>query len=71
MPKITPFFDLFASQFEDQSVFYLIIAATVFFILNIWTNSYEQSGYLKSLTIYAGVFFAAFLSALCDYIKES
>ena len=32
--------------------------------------SQSQSAYIESLTIYTGLFFAAMISALCDWIKE-
>lgn len=33
-------------------------------------DSGNNKGYIESLTIYFGLVFACFLSAVCDYIKE-
>jgi len=67
LPKITSFTDLVAQQFEDQSVKFLVVAATVYLLLSLIDGS---RAYIESLTIYVGVYFAALVAAFSDYIKE-
>lgn len=68
LPSITSFHELLASQYEDDNVVFLIIAATFYLFFSIFSKS--KTAYIETLTIYLGVFFAALISALCDWIKE-
>ena len=68
LPEITSFHELMASQFEDDNVIFLIIAATAYLGFSVFSKS--DTAYMESLTIYMGVFFASFISAFCDWIKE-
>lgn len=68
IPTITSFTDLLASQFEDQNIIFLIIAATVY--LGFAVFSADSMAYVETLTIYVGVLFAAVVSAFADWIKE-
>lgn len=68
LPSITAFHELLARQYEDENVIYLIIAATLYLMFSMFSNS--KTAYIETLTIYVGVFFAAFVAAMCDWIKE-
>lgn len=59
---------MLARQYEDENVVFLIVAATFYLFFAIFSKS--KTAYLETLTIYVGVFFAALVSALCDWIKE-
>ena len=69
LPSITPFHELMANQFEDDNVIKLILAATFYLAFSV-LGGLGTVGYMESLTIYSGVFFASFVAALCDWIKE-
>jgi hypothetical protein len=58
-----------ANQFEDDNVIKLIIAATFYLAFSVMSGTGTQ-GYMESLTIYSGVFFASSVAAVCDWIKE-
>lgn len=68
LPGITPFHQLLASQYEDDNVVFLIIAATFYLLFSLLSSS--ASAYAETLTIYVGVFFASLIAAFCDWIKE-
>jgi len=68
LPEITSFHELLASQFEDDNLISLIMAATFYLAFSLFSKS--DTAYMESLTIYVGVFFASIVSALCDWIKE-
>lgn len=69
LPSITSFKDLLASQYEDSSVCFLIISATVYVCLALFAEQ-NMHVFIEALTIYSGVFFSTLISALCDWIKE-
>jgi len=46
----------------------LIWAATAYLLFSIFSKS--ATAYIESLTIYTGCFFAAFISGVCDWVKE-
>jgi magnesium-transporting ATPase (P-type) len=71
LPRITSISDLMASQFEDPNVIKLIIAATIYLFFHVWDKWDDTIGYIEALTIYSGVFFAAGVSAIADYVKET
>jgi magnesium-transporting ATPase (P-type) len=68
LPKIESFINLLSRNFEDINVIFLIWSATLYLVFSIFSQS--NTAYIESLTIYAGLLFAAMISALCDYIKE-
>lgn len=68
LPSITPFHELLARQYEDDNVIYLIIAATLYLMFSLFSKS--KTAYIETLTIYVGVFFAALVAAICDWVKE-
>ena len=55
-------------QFEEDSTIMLIWVTTLFLVLSIFTNA--TTAYIESLMIFFGVFFAAFVQALCEYLKD-
>lgn len=59
---------MLANQFEDDNLQFLIIAATAYLAFSMVSKI--ETAYMESLTIYVGVFFASFISAICDWIKE-
>jgi len=61
------FHELLARQFEDDQVMTLMWAAFMYLILSCFS---KDMAYVETLTIYGGLFFAAIISACCDYIKE-
>jgi magnesium-transporting ATPase (P-type) len=69
LPTITPFHELLASQYEDDNVVFLIVAASFYLFFAIFSKS--KTAYIETLTIYIGVFFATLVAAFCDWIKES
>lgn len=68
LPSITAFHELLANQYEDDNVIFLIIAATAYLGFSVFSKS--KTAYIEALTIYVGVFFAAFVAAFCDWLKE-
>lgn len=71
LPQVSKFSELLASQFEDDSVVFLIMTATIFLFLSVFTQENSDIGRMEALTIYVGVTFAALISAFSDYVKES
>ena len=47
---------------------FLIWAATLYLIFSIFSR--EATAHIESLTIYAGLLFAALVAATCDWVKE-
>ena len=68
MPKISTFYKLLCSQFEDSNIIFLIWAATLYLVFSVFGD--RSSSYIESLTIYFAVMFTALISAFCDWIKE-
>lgn len=68
-PSITTFGNLLASQFEDASVITLWWATTVYLLFAFFGDD-RLVIFMEALTIYSGLFFAALVAALCDFIKE-
>lgn len=68
LPRIQSFWTLLARQFEDTNVIFLIWASTIYLVFSIFGS--QSTAYVESLTIYTGLLFAAFISALCDWVKE-
>ena len=46
----------------------MIWGATAYLLFSIFSK--VTTAYIESLSIYSGCFFAAFISAVCDWIKE-
>jgi magnesium-transporting ATPase (P-type) len=69
LPKVQTFETLLSRQFEDTNVIFLIWVATAYLIMSIFSPS--ATAYIESLTIYAGLLFAALISATCDWMKEN
>ena len=72
LPKISSFWTILFRQFEDSNVIYMTWVATVYLGFSFFGKSKDKNakGYIESLTIYFGLMFACFLSAVCDWIKE-
>lgn len=68
LPVITSFLDQFALQFEDSNIILLIIAATIYLAFSIFAT--QESAYLETLTIYAGVVLATSISAWSEHGQE-
>lgn len=68
MPTITGFLEHLAWQFEDSNTMFLIVIATVYLLLSLWEN--QTIAYMECLTIYVGVFLAAFITAFCAHTKD-
>lgn len=68
LPQSTPFHELLATQYEDENVVFLVVAATFYLVFSLLSGN--ASTYAETLTIYAGVFFASLIAAFCDWIKE-
>ena len=69
MPAISTFWNLLSRNFEDNSVIFLTWAATIYLLISLFQGG--STKYIESLTIYFGLFFAALISSICDWIKES
>lgn len=67
LPQIKSFSDTLAKEFEDTNIIFLIVVSTVYLFLSIWGKS---NSYVECLTIFVGVFAAAFISAACDHTKN-
>lgn len=68
-PTIESFFWVkLPRQFEDNNTIYLIWAATLYLAFGVFSNGSQT--YIESLMIYFGVFFAAFIQAVCEYSKD-
>ena len=68
MPTIDTFIELWARQFEDSNVVYLIWGSTAYLLLSVFSAS--STAFIESLTIYSGLLFASTISAFCDWIKQ-
>jgi magnesium-transporting ATPase (P-type) len=61
-----------ARQFEDPLVILLLWMATIVLALSLFGDEEKLTvAYVETLSIYAGLLFAALISAGCDYVKES
>ena len=70
LPTISGFLDLLATQFEDENLIVLIGAATIYLVICLLDREARFAGVHQALTMYVGVWFACFISALADWAKE-
>ena len=68
MPTVDTFMTLAARQFEDPTVIMLIWGASFYFVISCFSSN--PTSFVESLTIYSGLIFACFVSAVCDWVKE-
>lgn len=70
LPKTQSYMTILYSQFEDPNIIFLTWAATIYLFFSFFSADLNHNGFIESLTIYVGLFFACILSASCDYVKE-
>jgi magnesium-transporting ATPase (P-type) len=68
IPTISSFFEILAIQFEEANTMFLIVVATIYLLISLFLGDPNTFNYC--LTIFFGVFFAAILTALCEFIKQ-
>lgn len=70
MPQLESFWWVkLPRQYEDTNVVSLIWAATLYLGFSIFSDN--SMAYVETLMIYFGIFFAAFIQAICEYQKDA
>jgi hypothetical protein len=69
IPTISSFLEILAIQFEEANTMFLIVVATIHLLTSLFLGDPNTFNYC--LTIFFGVFFAAFLTASFEFVKQS